>query len=246
MQSCVAVITIVKSGSNLIGPLISQISGKSTQYTPHPEFSLNMTDAGSIAIAHFFIKDSVDYIFSKSEFNKIVVNIRDPRDVLVSAAYYYLNPYSCLVDENINSYNVEMHESCYSKISIRDRLMLFLRPPSNFTSLAVYDIKAASKFLLQHRHDLGDRYLVVRYEDFINKDSRALDACCTLADFLGYSCTRQFADECLETIVGSSLTFREGKSGSWKKFFDEEIKALCKEVLGDELIDLGYELDLNW
>ena len=50
----------------------------------------------------------------------------------------------------------------------------------------------------------------------------------------------------LRSCIGSSPTFRAGRVGSWKAYFDDELKALFKAVLGEELIFLGYESDDKW
>ncbi len=42
------------------------------------------------------------------------------------------------------------------------------------------------------------------------------------------------------------FTFRKGMIGSWQANFSEENKELYKLLYGQELIDLGYESDLNW
>jgi len=40
--------------------------------------------------------------------------------------------------------------------------------------------------------------------------------------------------------------FRKGKIGDWKNHFDEHLKALFKEKIGQFLIKEGYEKDLDW
>ena len=43
-----------------------------------------------------------------------------------------------------------------------------------------------------------------------------------------------------------SSNFRSGKIGNWKKEFDKENAFLAKKMFGESLIDLGYEIDLDW
>ncbi len=43
-----------------------------------------------------------------------------------------------------------------------------------------------------------------------------------------------------------SPTFRQGKSGGWRKHFTPEITRLFKDVAGDLLIQLGYENNQDW
>lgn len=45
---------------------------------------------------------------------------------------------------------------------------------------------------------------------------------------------------------GTGKVFSKGKAGAWKEYFKEEHKARFKELLGDLLIELGYENDYNW
>ncbi len=40
--------------------------------------------------------------------------------------------------------------------------------------------------------------------------------------------------------------FRKGIAGDWKNQFDEELKDLYKELIGDFLIEFNYEEDTNW
>ncbi len=39
---------------------------------------------------------------------------------------------------------------------------------------------------------------------------------------------------------------RKGVPGDWRNHFSEKVKARCKELIGEELIALGYEKDKNW
>ena len=54
--------------------------------------------------------------------------------------------------------------------------------------------------------------------------------------------------DALETNIDPqrSPTFRSGKTGEWKKYFNDEHKNLFKDVAGDLLVQLGYEKDDNW
>lgn len=45
---------------------------------------------------------------------------------------------------------------------------------------------------------------------------------------------------------GKGETFNQCKVGRWKDYFNEENKRLFKEVLGEELIEMGYESDYDW
>jgi hypothetical protein len=44
----------------------------------------------------------------------------------------------------------------------------------------------------------------------------------------------------------ASNTLRKGSPGEWKDYFTPEIKEKVKELIGDELIELGYEENYDW
>jgi len=45
---------------------------------------------------------------------------------------------------------------------------------------------------------------------------------------------------------GFSSNFRSGKVAGWKEELSASHIKTCKELMGDALIELGYEKDLNW
>ena len=61
---------------------------------------------------------------------------------------------------------------------------------------------------------------------------------------------RDISDQDLYSIYKSSFgkgySFFKGKVSAWKEYFKEEHKTAAKEEIGDLLIELGYEQDLNW
>jgi hypothetical protein len=92
--------------------------------------------------------------------------------------------------------------------------------------------------------------LVLRYEDFINRQVDALES------VFDHTTRRGFAPSCDKTealgILAQSIaperspTFRSGKIGGWRKSFSAEHKRLFKGVAGDLLIRLRYETDQDW
>lgn len=49
-----------------------------------------------------------------------------------------------------------------------------------------------------------------------------------------------------KTSYGQGYTFNKGQVGRWKQYFNEANKKIFKELLGNELIELGYEKDYDW
>ena len=48
------------------------------------------------------------------------------------------------------------------------------------------------------------------------------------------------------SVYGGTRTFRQGISGRWQKDFNSQHRKACKELIGDCLIELGYEKDFDW
>jgi len=49
-----------------------------------------------------------------------------------------------------------------------------------------------------------------------------------------------------ETYIHGNHITNKGVSGGWKGVFTKRVEIYFKNVLGDLLVDLGYEKDLNW
>ena len=67
-----------------------------------------------------------------------------------------------------------------------------------------------------------------------------------IADFINVELSDIQLNYICNHVYGGSPTFNIGKIGIWKSFLTEEQKLLCKEYLGEVLIELGYETDYNW
>lgn len=67
-----------------------------------------------------------------------------------------------------------------------------------------------------------------------------------IAQHMGQKITHDEAKNFASKLFGSTATFREGKIGSWKKYFTPHHKETFKKIAGQLLINLGYEKDLNW
>ncbi len=52
--------------------------------------------------------------------------------------------------------------------------------------------------------------------------------------------------EVYQKHFGKGWNFFKGKAGSWKEYCNEEHKAAIKQEIGDLLIELGYEKNLDW
>jgi hypothetical protein len=49
-----------------------------------------------------------------------------------------------------------------------------------------------------------------------------------------------------DEVFGGTRTFRKGTIGRWHQAFDKDHRQACKELIGDYLIEFGYEDNLDW
>lgn len=163
---------------------------------------------------------------------------RDPRDVVVSHVFYIAE---MLPDHHHHKYYAEeLH-------SFDERLMV------SILGLPDADVEfpdIAKRFEFYTAWLNHPEVLTLHFEDFIH-DRRA-----TLGQVFDHvskrvpklPISREKALDLLEESINpaNSPTFRSGKTGEWKKYFNDEHKRIFKEIAGELLIKLGYEKDLDW
>lgn len=163
--------------------------------------------------------------------------LRDPRDAVVSHAYYLPNK---------AVHNVH-HQYYRSLPSLDDRIRASILGRPELDGLFP---------TIRERFELYLDWLdcpevcLLRFEEFIT-DRRA-----SLANMLDYAVRCGFRlrlpfDQALEVLSTAidpqrSYTFRSGQVGDWRTHFNQEHVRLFKEVAGDLLIRLGYEKDDDW
>jgi hypothetical protein len=169
---------------------------------------------------------------------KMVSIIRDPRDVAVSRAKFvastprnpqYAYYQSLSEDERIMSAIVGFRQPQPGPLlrNLRDRIESVLQWKSQSLNLLT------SFERLVGPQGGGSREL-------------QLQEIGAIARHLGVHCTPQEIGSVADRAFGDTTTFRKGIIGSWREHFTEEHKRACKELVGQILIDLGYEKDLDW
>jgi len=150
---------------------------------------------------------------------------RDPRDRIISAAYF--------VDHPGAHYYPEL-----KKLSLDERIFRFIkvvkRDYSHFIPWKECSFVYSTKF-----EDLvgpyGNGNLVAQIREITN-----------IAEQIGIT---NLSEEKILDVANrlfGKWTFRAGQVGAWKSHFNDEHKKAFKEIAGQLLIDLGYEKDLDW
>lgn len=164
---------------------------------------------------------------------------RDPRDVVVSHAYFVTS-----MDPT------HIHHDFYARkmTSLDERIRVSILGRPELQEIEFPDIQA--RFAPYIGWLDRDEALGTRFEDLLAKQRETLIRIWRHFQRSGFEL--DVSDEvALEALAKGidptrSPTFRSGKIGGWRENFSQENKALFKRVAGELLITLGYEKDLNW
>ena len=163
---------------------------------------------------------------------------RDPRDVVVSHAFYITR----MAPQNVH-HDYYTHE--LDSLAERLRTSILGRPE---IEIEFPDIRGRFELYLPWLEQ--ESVLAVKFEDLIEDRRPTLERIWNHFCASGYSMgvSDEQALEAMEISINPSRspTFRKGKTGEWRKHFEEQHISLFKEVAGDLLIQLGYETDLDW
>ncbi|MBN1264746.1 MAG: sulfotransferase domain-containing protein [Anaerolineales bacterium] len=198
---------------------------------------LHKMQPGEIWSGHLFhTRDLADRLLKPEIVNYFIY--RDPRDVVVSHAFYVTN---MALDH--------VHHEYYQNVLHTDEE----RITTSILGLPESDVEFPGiaeryKPYLGWVNAMG--VLSIKFEDLIKDRENTLRR--ILQHFLAAAGTQEHSEEkWLERIHTSiqpsrSPTYREGKTGGWRNHFTEEHKNLFKEKAGALLVELGYETDQDW
>ena len=199
---------------------------------------LNSLRPGDIQIGHLHATQENQAFLCRPDVGLFFI-YRDPRDVVVSHAFYITS----MTPTHVH------HDFYVNKISTLDeriRVSILGRP--ELKEIEFPDIR--KRFVPYMRWLECEEALAIRFEDFIRRRMDTLRRIWRHFQRCGYDLgvsEEQALIAMKENInPASSPTYRSGKVGSWQEYFSEENKALFKEVSGGLLIELGYEEDFLW
>jgi hypothetical protein len=165
---------------------------------------------------------------------------RDPRDMLISQVFFATNMH----EEH------GMHDYYNSLPGFDERLKVAI------TGIDKDDLKMVS---VKQRYESVFQWLdasrqknvmCIRFEDIINNRDATLLSMLDEMEKTGYKIPTP-REKALSVLVEAiqpkkSHTFRSGKTGGWKNHFTDEHKKLFKDIAGDVLVRLGYEMNNDW
>lgn len=172
---------------------------------------------------------------------KQVLMIRDPRDLIVSQFHFI----SKRPAARLYPYFAELPDDDF-------RIMATIRgiPDRDAPDgIGLPDIGTRFKQYLEWGEH-GSH--VVRFENLIGEagggsSERQLAEVEMLAKHVGISLSSAEATEIAERVFSrNAKTFRKGEIGDWRNALSEAHKSALKELVGQLLVDLDYEKNLDW
>ncbi len=229
----VVVISVPKAGTHLVErllclhprvyrPLVRTLHPQNVERYGGLSAVLNRLKPGGVLITHLHYSEEVNNLLINSGV-KVIVVIRDPRDIVVSQAFYMArNP-----EHPYHKYasNLSLKERLYRAI-VGD---LEHRYPSIRQTLECF------------AGWLETECFLIRYEQAVD-DSHRPHVVQRLFTYLGMQLSNEsIAHISQRAISNASPTFRKGSSGEWKQYFDEELFELFLKTCGDLMEKYGYE-----
>lgn len=250
LNESVIIVEYPKSGGSWLGQLVSN-------YLEIP-FPRNKFPSLTKSVYHSHYQPK--YFIPRN--NKILWLVRDGRDVYVSFYYHQLiwsnknklDPKTVTYTrkqlrlEDYNNVKKNMPEYLEYSFTHTPSKAHYFNFPGNWAN---YN----NKWKEELNHNKGNIYLL-KYEDLLHNTESTMRS--LLSDFFELEIDEQRLAEVVhkfsfenqtkrkkgEEDTGSFL--RKGIVGDWKNYFNEDAKNIFKTYAGKELIELGYEDDLNW
>ncbi|MDP3584460.1 MAG: tetratricopeptide repeat protein [Thiobacillus sp.] len=169
---------------------------------------------------------------------KMVIIVRDPRDVALSHINWSLTR------------DYLPHQKYYESLSPDERLSQEIE---GFAFLpdgpVVLDLRKRYEYILKWRgHPM---VYVTSFERLVGPSGGGSaeaqrEEIDNIAAHLGIELTDDHRKAVIDNLFGGTVTFKKGKSGGWKQHFSEKHKQKIKALMGDLIIELGYERNNDW
>ncbi|WP_394172686.1 sulfotransferase domain-containing protein [Guptibacillus hwajinpoensis] len=238
--------SIAKSGTHLLRPLLEGVPnlkhdafiypGHLHQLDEHRKI-LSKLKPNHFANGHLFHSQEYVQMIKQLHLKQLFL-YRDPRDIVVSYAYFFMrfpdHPYRRFFTEN--------------NMSVKERCSYFIN--GNLTGgLVRPNINNWYRKFLGWKNE--DGVLPISYESLVHSDFSQKEQLARILHYLNVDKQSLEIDKVIEQMQrnadpSKSLTYRKGTSGDWQKEFDADLKSDFKTVAGDLLIELGYEKNKNW
>ncbi|MGD9226099.1 MAG: sulfotransferase [Desulfobacterales bacterium] len=194
---------------------------------------ISMPD-NTFATAHLPFSSVLARFLQKSGFKMILI-LRDPRDVVVSHAKY------------IHSSPAHPLHKHYQTLNFDEQIMTSIQGFEQ--DLKMPDINQRVQSLLQWAEQSFT--YTTYFEKLVGREGGGskkvqIDEVNHIGQHLNIYFTESQLDTITNEIFGGTATFSRGKIGAWHEAFNEEHKEAFHRRAGRLLVELGYEKNQNW
>lgn len=235
INKMIFITSIPKSGTHLLATVIEQATGEYPvsvkKYGLDENSNLSKYQDIKGLIGHFRVaqlesNESLKYHFAK---RKIIILIRDPRDICNSMLHY--------LERSVNSHHKNVaslleHMDYDSKIKAVASGLI-----SSDKSFKVANLTQLCSGFIEIQHLFPEQTTIIKYEDFFTENI-ARDK---IAKFLDID--QQSAERYIQNALSSETKTKNiGLPYAWKKNFNDHLKSFINESHSDIIRQLGYEV----
>lgn len=232
-------ISIPKSGTHLLERLLCLYPQLYRKYLPtlHPgilekygglDAVIRSLRSAQIVVSHLHYSRHAENLLN--DFNvKTLFTVRDPRDIVVSGVFYILRT----PEHKMHPYFMELPDN-------KSRFLLSINGSDKI------DFPSLRERLYYFDGWLESSAKVIKFEDLIGREGGAethktLRNIYDIFDYLEIEVEYRIIEKIENKLYSNvSPTFRKGKIGQWKNYFDGEINNLINSQIGDYLDRYGY------
>jgi len=182
---------------------------------------------------HASYSERLDFVLKKSNV-KVVHIVREPRDVLVSHAYFFAKKKDYFLYPIL------------ANISFEDRIRTTLQGGYyKEIKLQLNSFQNALENILEW--EKSDNCLIVKFEDLIGEKGggsreKQNETIKIILHFIQREDLLENAEELGSKLYGGTHTFRKGQNEAWREELSEKLIAEINSSIGDLILKLGYKV----
>lgn len=196
---------------------------------------LSEMPAGSFISAHVPHSEEMAAVLRELDY-KMVVLLRDPRDVAVSSAAYIVSRSEHPLHEAFTELTPEQRQ--HASIAGVDHPGIEMR-----------DLRSRVESVTEWRRE--PNVVAIKFEDLVGPQGGGdavsqHESILTVARHVGVHLDDSHAQAMAESLYGGTVTFRRGQIGGWRETLSPADRERVGRLLGDVLLELEYEEDDSW
>lgn len=256
INSSIVSISIPKSGTHLLSKCISIIINKKAIYCRDINKLKNDFNARNFYWNHLkFSNLNSEQLYNNIKF----LMIRDPRDQIVSMAYWIEKEiterkefFEKVAQGKITGTNYMI----YKDLSFDQRVFKLIYEGSPiYDGFYKLDNKVTNGIVEFYNSYLSwiksKNICLIKFENLVGakgggSSKLQKQEIQKIAKHIGINLADTEIYKIIDQLFGGTNTFKSGQIGTWKKSLNLNNKVAIKNAVGKLLIELGYEKDFNW